>query len=97
MYSLDQIKANVNTIDRQLALMQYEQQVETNRLLTLLINENNGTKHEPSDDHTDATEDTIESLKRPELMKLMAKLPNKPMGFQKWGTEQMRDHLKGVS
>lgn len=97
MHSLEQIKANVNTIDRQLLLMIYEQQVETNRLLALLINENSGTKQEPSDDHTHTSQDAIESLKRPELMKLIAKLPNKPMGFQKWGTEQMRDHLKGVS
>lgn len=97
MYSLEQIKANVTTIDRQLALMQYEQQIETNRLLALLINENSGIKQEPSDDHTHDPQGAIESLKRPDLMKLMAKLPDKPMGFHKWGTEQMRDHLKGVS
>src|SRR5690348_14779038 len=98
MYTIEQIKENMHSIDRQLLYMIYEQQTETNRLLRLLTNENKQEDDPlPSDEHINAATDDIDSLKRPELMKRIAKLSNKPQGWNKWETEDMRKHLKGAS
>ncbi|OXM83967.1 hypothetical protein [Paenibacillus rigui] len=37
----------------------------------------------------------IDSLKRPDLMKLMAQRDDAPQGWNKWGTEEMRKFIKG--
>lgn len=97
MYTLEQIKENIHSIDRQLSLMIYEQLVENNRLLRIVTNDNNddGTKLSP--ELIKGSTDDIDSLKRPELMKRIAKLSNKPQGWNKWETEDMRKHLKGAS
>jgi hypothetical protein len=97
MHSLEQIKANLTSIDRQLSLMIYEELVEIKCLLQAITNDKERDIPVVPDDHTHAPESAIESLKRPELMKLIAKMKNKPIGFQKWGTKQMREHLKGAS
>jgi hypothetical protein len=95
MYSMEQIKSNLN-IDRQLQVMIYEQLVIQNDLLRTLFNGNNQVNSTPVIDINDSQED-IDSLKRPELMKRIAKLSNKPQGWNKWETEDMRKHLKGAS
>lgn len=88
MFTLEQIKGNITTVDRQLLLMNYEAQLETHRLLNILIE---NKQAEPA--HIEIEED-LDALKRPELMKRIAKLSNKPQGWNKWETEHMRKHLK---
>jgi hypothetical protein len=87
MFSLETIKGNITTVDRQLLLMIYEELHEMNCLLGQLVNENKPV----TDEHTD-----LESLKRPELMKRMSKLGNAPQGWNRWETEQIRKHLREV-
>lgn len=96
MYSINQIKENITTIDRQLLFMIYEEQKETNRLLSILANENNQSDIAPVT-HIEGSESDLDTLKRPELMKRFAKLSNKPQGWNKWDTEVIRNHLKGAS
>lgn len=94
MYPLEEIEKNLTSIDRQLQYMVYQELVENNRLLRLITNDNNddGTKLS-----LESIEDDVDHIKRPELMKRIAKLRNKPQGWNKWETEQMRDFLKGAS
>lgn len=89
-YSRDEIEKNLNSIDRQLLLMIYDEMKEMNHLLRQLTNENKQVDPEPEPINLD-------ELKRPELMKRMARLQNKPQGWNKWETEDIRKHLKGVS
>ncbi len=96
MFTLEQIKKNLTTIDRQLLLMIYEEQRETNRLLRLLANESKPDTEIP-DEPIERVTDDLSSLKRPALMQRMAKLGNTPQGWNKWDTEKIRQHLKEVS
>jgi len=89
IYPIEQIQKNLLSTEHQLLYKLYEAQTKTNRLLTLLVGE---TKQEEAPQAND-----IDHLKRPQLMQLMAKLPNKPQGFHKWDTEVMRKHIKEVS
>lgn len=96
MFSIEQIKGNLTTVDRQLLLMIYEQQVETNRLLRLTTNENKPEEETPDNPIEQITDD-LSALKRQDLMKRMAKLSNTPQGWNRWDTEQIRQHLREVS
>lgn len=96
MFNLDQIKGNITTVDRQLLLLIYEQQIETNRMLGLLTNDSKPEQDTP-DESIERNTEELESLKRPELMKRMSKLSNSPQGWNRWETEKIRTHLKGVS
>lgn len=82
---LEQVVQQISRTDQQLQYYLILEQQETNRLLRQLLGVN--------------TEETseIDELKRPELMKRMSQLENKPQGFNKWGTEEMRTYLKEVS
>lgn len=78
---LDQVVQQISRTDQQLQYYLILEQQETNRLLRQLL----GDKQETNE---------LDELKRPELMKRLAKLENKPQGFNKWGTEEMRQYLK---
>lgn len=80
---LEVVEKQVSKTDQQLMLHLILEQKETNRLLNLLIGQSATTEEVPIDD-----------LKRPEIMKRVSELPNKPQGWQKWGTEEMRNLLK---
>lgn len=95
MFSIEQIRANCHTVDRQLLLMIYEEHCETNRLLRVKANEKEQEGHLPSDDDISTAQVDLDSLKRPELMKLMSKLSDKPQGWNKWETDDMRRYLRG--
>lgn len=84
---LEQLVQQISKTDQQLMYYLILEQQETNRLLRQMI------------ENEQDTPDTIDfdELKRPELMKRIAKLSNKPQGWNKWETEQMRDYLKGAS
>lgn len=88
IYPLDQLVQQISRTEHQLMYYMILEQQETNRLLKQMIE----NKQEIPDQI-----DTIEELKRPELMKRFAKLSNKPQGWNRWETEQMRDYLKGAS
>lgn len=75
---LEIVKAQISRTDQQLMYHLIMEQQETNRLLRQIIGEKN----------------PIDELKRPELMKRIAQLENKPTGWNKWGTEDMRNYLK---
>lgn len=85
IYPMEQLEKNLMSTESQLLYKLCTEQMETNRLLSLLV----GEKQQP-------VEGNIDHLKRPQLMQLMAKLPDKPQGFHKWDTEVMRKHLKEV-
>lgn len=78
---LEQVMQQISRTDQQLQYYLIIEQQETNRLLRQLIGENS---NQPL------------SEKRPELMRRMAKLKDKPQGWNKWSNEQIIDHLKGV-
>lgn len=59
----------------------YKEQVKTNELLSRLIELLNKPENEVE-------------MKRQDLMKEFAKLENKPQGWNKWGTEKMREYLR---
>lgn len=82
---LEQVVQQISRTDQQLQYYLILEQQETNRLLRQLLGEK--------------TEETseIDELKRPELMKRMAKLENKPQGWNKWDTEEIRKHLREAS
>lgn len=82
IYPLDQVAQQVNKTDQQLIYHLILEQQETNRLLRKLV--------EGQADEIDSEE----SIKRPELMKRMAKLPNKPQGWNKWSNEEIMQYLK---
>lgn len=82
IHPLEQLVAQISRTDQQLLYHLIMEQRETNRLLRQLI----GEKSDP-----------IEQLKRQDLMKAIAKLDNKPSGWNKWETEKMRAYLKEVS
>lgn len=84
---LEQVALQISRTDQQLQYYLILEQQETNRLLRMMM-ENKQESPETID---------IETIKRPELMKQFAKLSNKPQGWNKWETEQMRDYLKGAS
>ncbi|MNI30716.1 hypothetical protein D3C73_845700 [compost metagenome] len=94
MYSLELIESNLTTMDRQLLYMIYKEQKETNELLRSLVNVNKQDDTGP-DTHISTVE--LDDIKRPELMKRIARLSNKPQGWNKWETEEMRNFLKGAS
>lgn len=81
---LDVVEKQVSKTDQQLLLHLIMEQKETNRLLAQLLGEK----------ETLVDVDPIDVYKRPELMKRVSELPNKPHGWQKWGTEEMRKLLK---
>lgn len=85
IYPLEQLKGQINKTEHQLLYYLIQEQQETNRLLRL-ITENN---------ETDVID--FESMRRQDLMKEMAKLSEKPKGWNKWETSKMVEHLKGVS
>lgn len=78
--SLEQIEKNLIKTEHHLMYHLILEQRETNRLLREM---NNGVE-------------SREEIKRPELMKRMAKLTDKPQGWNKWSNEQIIEHLKGV-
>lgn len=80
---LETVEKQVSKTDQQLMLHLILEQKETNRLLTLLLGQSVATE-----------EVSIDELKRPDIMKRVSELPNKPQGWQKWGTEEMRNLLK---
>jgi peptide subunit release factor 1 (eRF1) len=80
---LEVVEKQVSKTDQQLLLHLILEQKETNRLLNLLLSQS-----EPADVIS------IDELKRPEIMKRVSELPNKPQGWQKWGTEEIRNLLK---
>lgn len=90
IYPLEQVKEQVSKTDQQLIYHLILEQQETNRLLREII----GTKT-PEAIEPEIIEDETKDLKRPELMKLIAKHENKPDGFNKWDNEKMRDFLRG--
>jgi LPS sulfotransferase NodH len=81
---LEQVAMQISRTDQQLQYYLIMEQQETNRLLRQLLN---STKQE----------DGNAEIKRPELMKRMAKLRDKPQGWNKWSNEQIVEHLKGAS
>lgn len=82
LYPLEQLKDQLSKTDQQLLYHLITQQMETNRLLSLLLPQQAETIEIP--------------IKRPELMKRM-KLTNPPKGWISWSNEKMIEHLKGVS
>lgn len=84
---LDQLTSHLSRPDQSLMYHMILQQMETNRLLSLFI--------PPQPEKKEA--ENIDDLKRQELMKKIAKLDNKPQGWNRWDTEAMRKHLKGAS
>lgn len=78
---LDQIEKNLIKTEHHLMYHLIKEQQETNRLLREM---SKGVE-------------TREEIKRPELMKRMAKLSDKPPGWNKWSNEEIIEHLKGVS
>lgn len=83
---LEQVASQISRTDQQLLYHLIMEQQETNRLLRQVV-ENKSAE----------VTEAVESLKRPELMKRIAKLENKPQGWNTWGTEQMRRYLKEAS
>lgn len=81
---LDVVEKQVSKTDQQLMLHLIMEQKETNRLLTQLLGKS----------ETTVEVDPIDKYTRPELMKRVSKLPEKPQGWQNWGTEEMRKLLK---
>lgn len=88
IYPLEQVVQQISRTEHQLMYYMILEQQETNRLLRQMIENKQETPEQI---------ETLEVLKRPELMKRIAKLSNKPQGWNKWETEQMRDYLKGAS
>jgi len=84
IYPLDQIASQVSRVDQQLLYHLILEQQETNRLLRSLAAKEQGPM-------------SIDELKRPELMKRMAKLSNKPKGWNSMTNEEIIEHLKGES
>lgn len=82
---LDQVAQQISRTDQQLQYYLILEQQETNRLLRQML-----------DMKPDNQPNEIDELKRPDLMKRMAKLENKPQGWNTWGTERIRTHLKEV-
>ena len=88
LYPIDQIINHLQTPRDSLDYHILQTQLETNRLLGLLIN---GNKQETETIKvTDYT-----SMKRPEIMKTMGKT-KAPQGWQKWSNEKMLNYLKEV-
>lgn len=85
MFTEDQLRGNINTVDRQLLYDIRELIREQNGLLKAIVSSEN--KPETVD---------INNLKRPELMKLMSR-KNPPQGWNKWGNDEIIQYLKGVS
>ena len=83
---LEQVVQQISRTDQQLQYYLILEQQETNRLLRQLLGEKTVNNVE-----------SLDELKRPELMKRMSQLENKPQGFNKWGTEEMRNYLKEAS
>ncbi|MDQ0062384.1 hypothetical protein [Paenibacillus harenae] len=81
---LDQVERNLVKTEHHLMFHLILEQQETNRLLREISESSKGVE-------------TREEIKRPELMKRMAKLANKPQGWNKWSNEEIIEHLKGVS
>lgn len=88
--SIEMLSNQASRIDQQLMLHVVLELQETNRLLRQIARH----KGESEDVNTSESEQTI---KRPELMKRMAALPDKPTGFNKWSNEKMIEYLKEVS
>lgn len=83
---LELVAQQISRTDQQLMYHLIMEQKETNRLLNELVGQSQGTGEAPE----------TSDIKRPELMKRMAKLKDKPQGWIKWSNEQIADHLKGV-
>lgn len=79
--TLEQLEKNLIKTEHHLMYHLVLEQQETNRLLREM---SKGVE-------------TREEIKRPELMKRMAKLKDKPQGWNKWSNEEMIEHLRGVS
>ena len=83
MFTEEQVKGSINSVERQLLWDIRNLLIEQNELLRKSLEGKNA--------------DPIDELKRPELMKRMAKLDNRPPGWNKWETEAMRKFLKEAS
>lgn len=81
---LEQIEKNLIKTEHHLIYHLVLEQQETNRLLREIVDSSKGVE-------------TREEIKRPELMKRMSRLANKPEGWNKWSNETMIEYLKGVS
>lgn len=88
IYPLEQVVQQVSKTDQQLMYHLILEQQETNRLLRQMLE----YKQETPDQI-----DEIDVLKRPELMKRMARLPNKPQGWNKMSNDEIIILLKGAS
>lgn len=83
---LEQLSLNLSKVEAALMYHLILEQQETNRLLTQLL------EGKPAEEAAEAVD--IDSLKRPELMKLMAK-KEAPQGWNKWSNEEIIAYLKG--
>lgn len=90
LIGIEMLSQQASRIDQQLLLHVVLELQETNRLLRQIADGS------AQGDRIEVTE-TMEQPKRPELMKLMAALPDKPVGFNKWSNEKMIEYLKEVS
>lgn len=82
MFTNDEIKRNLNNLERQILFNIQNLLTEQNELIKQLINE------KPSKaDHI---------LKRPDLMKAVSKLKEKPKGWQTMGNDKLNELLKGA-
>lgn len=81
---LEQLEKNLIKVEHHLTYHLIMEQQETNRLLREMSQASKGVE-------------AREEIKRPELMKRMAKLTNKPQGWNKWSNEEIIEFLKGVA
>jgi hypothetical protein len=84
---LELLEKQISRTDQQLIYYLILEQQETNRLLRKLAGE----------ESQEQSDGDIDSMKRQDLMKRMAQLKDKPAGWNKWETEDIRKHLKGVA
>lgn len=80
------VVSQISRTDQQLMYYLILEQKETNRLLKELLG-----------DKESEQADKIDTMKRQDLMKVFSKLENKPAGWNRWDTEDIRKHLKEVS
>lgn len=75
----------------------YQEQVKTNALLERLVTLMEVNTDKPfKPPETNVRASGIDEMKRPELMKEIAKLENNPQGWNTWATDKMREYLKGA-
>ncbi|MEX2395876.1 MAG: hypothetical protein WD491_02575 [Balneolales bacterium] len=81
MFSSEQLKGSINTVDRQLLFDIRNLLIEQNTLLKNIT--------------TESQPDEIDTMKRQEVMKQLKQYEN-PKGWHHWSTDKMKDHLREV-